>query len=79
MKHHQEFFGENPPLVEAGNITELALSEYSHENLRIASKDWTEPVIVRKMFANSPARNWVKSKDDISGLESISNFKVSIV
>jgi hypothetical protein len=47
MKHHNNFFGSNPALVEATPITELALGDYSYENLRIASKDWTEPVVVR--------------------------------
>ena len=51
MKHHESFFGKDPPFVEANPVIELALSDYSHENLRIASKDWTEPVVVRQMFA----------------------------
>jgi len=47
MKHHHDFFGENPPLIEPTPIRELALEDYSYENLRIASENWTEPVVVR--------------------------------
>ena len=47
LKHHDKFLGSNPPYVEPTSVTELALADYSYENLRIASKDWTEPVVVR--------------------------------
>lgn len=76
LKHHDEFFGTNPPLVEPTPVTEMALSEYSHENLRIVSKNWTEPVVVRKMFANSPALKWADNKDLLSPLN---KFNVSVV
>lgn len=78
MKHHENFFGKDPKYVEPMPITELPLSEYSYDNLRIASKDWTEPVVVRQMFADSPARNWVKSKD-FSGMSSLNKFNVSVI
>ena len=76
MKHHEDFFGKNPPLVKPTPVTEMALADYSHENLRIVSKNWTEPVVVRKMFANSPALKWA---DNEEALSTLSKFNVSVV
>jgi len=78
MKHHESFFGKDPKPVAPSPVTELPLSEYSQENLRIASKDWMEPVVVRGMFAQSPALNWVKDKD-FSGLSALNKFNVSVI
>jgi len=36
-------------------VTEIQLQDYSYENLEIASKGWTQPVLVRGLFANTGA------------------------
>ena len=79
MKHHDKFLGSNPPYVEPTSVTELALADYSYENLRIASKDWTEPVVVRQMFAQSPALNWVQDGKNWNAMQSLKDFNVSVI
>jgi hypothetical protein len=75
-KVHEKRLGPNPPLVEPTAVRELAKEDFSYENLRIASDDWMEPVIVRGLFSDSKAVNdWKKP----GGLDSLSDFKVSVV
>mmetsp|Transcript_10911 Transcript_10911/g.14189 ORF Transcript_10911/g.14189 Transcript_10911/m.14189 type:complete len:383 (-) Transcript_10911:251-1399(-) len=76
MKVHDLRLGPNPKPIEPTQVRELAKEDYSYENLRIASDNWMEPVIVRGLYADSPAvTDWKKP----GGLEPLSDFDVSVV
>jgi len=39
--------------IQGTPMDEILASEYSYERLRVVSQDWTEPVVVRGLFANA--------------------------
>ena len=80
LAHHASHFGPSPPLVSPSPVLELSALDYSYDNLRLASKEWTEPVVVRGMFKDSRALHW---SSDLFGpgspLSALSDFNVSVV
>lgn len=75
MRAHRNHFGDSPPEVPAKAVIELRKEDYSYEALRKASHGFTEPVVVRGLFADAAAVKWT----DTAGLvEALSGFNVSV-
>ena len=58
LQSHLAHFGPNPTRISATPVASIPSHNYSYQALKTASKDFTEPVVVRGLFKDTPAMHW---------------------
>jgi hypothetical protein len=80
LQAHQAHFGPNPTKVAPTPVFSLSREQYSYEALRVASSDFTEPVVVRGLFSDVPAMQWANSSlPGNDAFEALAQFNVSVI